>query len=469
MAKKRGTETRASSAETGTLAGEGADSSSGVAGARGAASQLMELFLHVCAALGAEDARDIAAIADVSPENVANWRSGAVREFKPQKLEAAKRGLELRIRALRARARESHGRVGGLAPLEIESGSGPAELQRQFRDSVPYDYLGHRFLYFDAQGALAWERVLSTGYDQDVWLQGVSSAATAWLDPSTRPPGPLAGALGLDRRTRPRGLDVVSLGPGEGTKETLILQAVRAACEGSSITLPWLAYAPVDVSIPLLLRASAAPRARDEGRPPLDVLAFCADFEEGPLEFATRLPTTTESDGLRLVLMLGNVFGNLRSEEQFVRRKLFTLVRPGDLVWLEVGLRPERIADDPLFRATEPDREETSAETMRRLLLEGPYRRWEAASGRPPSTIEMRITLREDDDSARVPGSCNFCHDVVIREERRAVTMLYSRRYALEGLRAWCERLGLRVERMTRVSDGRGIPRVAHLLLRRTA
>lgn len=309
MAKKRGPETRAGSAETGTLAGEGAESSSGVVTARGAPSQLMELFLHVCAALGAEDARDVAAIADVSPENVANWRSGAVREFKPQKLEAAKRGLELRIRALRARARESHGRVGGLAPLEIEAGSGPAELQRQFRDSVPYDYLGHRFLYFDAQGALAWERVLSTGYDQDAWLHGLSSAATAWLDPSTRPPGPLAAALGLDRRTRPRGLDVVSLGPGEGTKETLILQAVRDACESSGLTLPWLAYAPVDVSIPLLLRASAAPRARDEGRPPLDVLAFCADFEEGPLEFASRLPTTTESDGLRLVLMLGNVFG----------------------------------------------------------------------------------------------------------------------------------------------------------------
>jgi hypothetical protein len=47
--------------------------------------------------------------------------------------------------------------------------------------------------------------------------------------------------------------------------------------------------------------------------------------------------------------------------------------------------------------------------------------------------------------------------------------MLYSRRYAIEGLSAWCERLGLRVERMTRVSDGRGIPRVAHLLLRRVA
>ena len=41
-------------------------------------SQLMELFLAVAGELGFASDRDVGALADVGPENVANWRSGAV-------------------------------------------------------------------------------------------------------------------------------------------------------------------------------------------------------------------------------------------------------------------------------------------------------------------------------------------------------------------------------------------------------
>ena len=60
----------------------------------------------------------------------------------------------------------------------------------------------------------------------------------------------------------------------------------------------------------------------------------------------------------------------------------------------------------------------------------------------------MRVWLRQDDDSARIPGSCNFCHDLVIEESSRVCTMLYSRRYEVEGLVGWFEEREFSVERI---------------------
>jgi hypothetical protein len=77
----------------------------------------------------------------------------------------------------------------------------------------------------------------------------------------------------------------------------------------------------------------------------------------------------------------------------------------------------------------------------------------------------MRIWMREDDDSARVPGSINFCHDLVLQEERRACTMLYSRRYKLESLTSWLETLEFSVLRIKKVEDSQKRARVGHVLL----
>jgi hypothetical protein len=114
---------------------------------------------------------------------------------------------------------------------------------------------------------------------------------------------------------------------------------------------------------------------------------------------------------------------------------------------------------------TVTNREETAAEANRRLLLEGPYRRWEVALGRKPHEVSTRVWVREDDEASRIPGSCNFCHDLVLEEEKRTCTMLYSRRYRLEPLTAWFERQGYTVERVHEVADPKGQPRVAHILL----
>lgn len=438
----------------------------------------MELFLAVATELGFTSDRDIGALADVGPENVVNWRSGSVKEFKVQKLRAAIDNLSAQLRALRVEAGrlQSHD-AGHLHPIEIEEGSSPVDLQRQFRDRVVYDYLGHRFMYFEPQGALAWENLIRSGYEQDQWLAGVDQCAEMWLSRSSGGGGrgPIAQALGLGRRERPRGVDIISLGVGDGSKESLFMRRLLAAENEAKQRTAWITFAAVDVSIALLIEAGKNARKAllDEVEGSVvsrAVLPFCADFEEGPLDFQRRLRSAMPSsaEGLRLVLILGNVFGNLRDEEMFVRQKLLQLVRPGDMVWIEVGLRFANMEDDPLYQLTQKvERAESAAEANRRLLLEGPYRRFAAATGRASPNLDSRVWVREDDDSARIPGSCNFCHDLVIHDENRVCTMLYSRRYKLEQLTTWWEGQGFSVEGIHRVKDSKGRQRVAHLLLRR--
>jgi transcriptional regulator with XRE-family HTH domain len=438
-------------------------------------SQVVELLLSVAESLGVTGDRDLAALAGVSVETISNWRGGAVQELKPTKLRAVERALAARVGALLERAGAVRADPDlGLVPIEIEERSSPTALQRQLRDRIHYDYLGHRFLYFEPQGALAWESLIGAGYEQDLWLRGVDECAKAWIDPARHARGgcrgPIADALGYGPKAKTRGLDVVSLGPGEGGKELRILERVLDLEKRADQSLPFLTLALCDVSISLLLRAvdEASRRVLNEGSH-ANVLGFCADFEEGPLAFMTRLPTARgdAGDGLRLVVILGNVFGNVRDEQTFLRTKLADILRPGDLLWLEVGVRFDRPSQDPLFRLTEQDREETATEAHRRLLLEGPYRRWESAVGRPPDKLGMRVRVREDDEASRVPGSYNFVHDLVIEGQGRTITMLYSRRYQIEGLTRWLEDNGFAVERMVPVLDSKKQARVTHVLARR--
>ncbi len=441
-------------------------------------SQLLDLLLHVAAELGAKADREVAELAEVSADNVANWRDGSVKELKTQTLLAFKRNLATRLAFLRQQVEHAEVAVGeGLVPIEIEENSGPSALQRQFIDRMVYDYLGHRFLYFEPQGALAWEGLIKGGYEQDCWLAGVRACVQDWLDPRRDAggwcKGPLAESLGWDRRAAPRGLDVVSLGPGEGGKEVIVLGEILRRQGELGQRLRWLTLALVDVSIPLLLTATRDARALVRGlgqaeATPVGVLPFCADFEEGQLSFVQRLPSEAAEGraGLRLVMVLGNVFGNVRDEESFLQQKVRRLLRPGDLLWIDVGIRPERIEHDPLFRMTDPEQAATAAFSGRRLLLEGPYRRWEAAIGRPPSELETRVWLREGDDSSRVPGSVNFCHDLVIKNERRVCTMLYSRRYDPTALGRWLEERGFELLRTSFVHDSQRRQRVVHLLAR---
>jgi hypothetical protein len=68
-----------------------------------------------------------------------------------------------------------------------------------------------------------------------------------------------------------------------------------------------------------------------------------------------------------------------------------------------------------------------------------------------------------------VPGSYNFCHDLVIVDESRVCTMLYSRRYGRDELCRWFEGLDFGLVDVQTVEAGKGKPSVAHLLLVRSS
>ncbi|MEO1482784.1 MAG: L-histidine N(alpha)-methyltransferase [Myxococcota bacterium] len=430
-------------------------------------SQVIELFLRIANALGRETDREIAELAGVTPENVANWQAGSVKEFKRQTLIGIADRITDQIAALRGhRASTEIGLRHGLIELEVEEASAPDALQRDFSDRLRYDYLGHRFLYYEPQGALAWENLIRDSYVHRAWLDGVSRCAHRWFGgsgPEQPRGGVLNQTLGLRRGAHRAGLELVSLGSGEGGKE----EAVLAALAGLDHRPAWTALALVDVSIPLLMRAARTARSlvfERFGEEGVAVLPCCADFEEGELNFLERLPRArSKADAKRVVLMFGNVLGSLRDEERFVAEKLERMLEPGDYVWLEVNQKLDDPSDDPLHALTNAETQSAS-EAHRRLVLEGPYRRFEAAGHRRPSNVKTRVSLQE---GTAVPGSVNYVQDLVIVDEDRIVTMLYSRRYELSGLKQWLDSHGFEVEDSVAIDGGSSKESMLHLLIRK--
>ncbi|MEM6731224.1 MAG: L-histidine N(alpha)-methyltransferase [Myxococcota bacterium] len=431
-------------------------------------SQVIELFMRIAHALGRESDREIAELAGVTPENVANWRAGTVKEFKRQTLTGIADRIADQIAALRGhRASTEIGLRHGLIELEVEESSAPDALQRDFSDRLHYDYLGHRFLYYEPQGALAWENLIRESYTHRAWLDGISRCAREWFGASGSAHGGILNqALGLRRGAQRSGLELVSLGAGEGGKEKVLLHML------SELTYQpaWLALALVDVSIPLLMRAARTTRSlvfEKFGGEGVAVLPCCADFEEGELNFLERLPRArSKAEARRLVLLFGNVMGSLRDEERFFGEKLDRMLAPGDYVWLEVNRRLERASDDPMHAMT-GENTLTASSAHRRLVLEGPYRRFEAAGHRRPANIHTRVSLREGDETCAVPGSVNYCQDLVIEDEGRVVTMLYSRRYEEAGLRAWLGERDFDVEDSLVVDGGSSKESMIHVLARK--
>ncbi len=423
-------------------------------------SQVIDLLLHMLDVLGISGDREIADLVGVTPEQVKNWKKGRGENLKLVTLDGVKRGLAAHLHTLLEHTYRSEPE-GGTVRLEVEDGAAPSELLRQFGDRYHHDsYLGHRFLYYDPHCALAWENLIRRGYGMQEWLHGVERCAETWL-------GDLRAG---------QGLDIVSLGPGEGEKEARILRQIARREKALQRPLPWLTYVPVDLSMPLLLKAAKRALIEPDLRQSQGmrtVIPTCADFEYGALHFATRLPSARRADGLRLVLVLGNILGNVRDEESFIRRTLVNLTRPGDLVWIEAARKLDPIESDPVFPMTQATSEPTAEDSTRTALLEMPYRVWEVSQGRVPRDVKLRVTLQSyasGDDSCKVPGSVNFCHDLIIPEDKgqqRIRTMLFTRRYVDEQLSATFERLGFEPEDIQHVKDSKGRPLVAHYLLRR--
>jgi hypothetical protein len=428
-------------------------------------SQVFDLIFGLLELHGFHTNEAQASILGVTATTIHNWKTGKVKALNRGKLEEViaklhflgkRRGVDL---------------VGepSLCPIVIEEGAGPEDLERQLHEKWDSVYLGHKFLYYHPAGAMAWIKLLETGYGSAELSKGFVTALTAALELSSQGSGKLAAALRWSEG-KSCGIDLISLGPGDGAKEARAIELLIEHSGPNHRLIDWLTYTPVDVSIPLLRLASENARnlIRDrveaERWPHFLVRPSCSDFEEGNIGFASHLSEAQEDR--RLLLFLGGTFGNLKSETAFIERTLGRLLRPGDLLWLEVGVRQPRIEDDSLHALAKGGLGDTQ-ETVRRALVEGPHRRFRASVG-SQLTSNMRIIPRDGGVTCEVPRSYNFVHDVDINASGQRCSVLYSRRYEIAALRQWLAGFGYETLFEYAVKDSRQRDRTAHLLLRRT-
>ena len=422
-------------------------------------SQVFDLIFGLLELYGFSTSEAQASILGVTPTTISNWKTGKVKALNRGKLEEVierihfigkRRGVDL---------------VGepSLCPIVIEDGAGPEDIERELREKWDSVYLGHKFLYYHPAGAMAWTKLLETSYGDGQLIKNFTAAISTALQHDATNVGKLASVLRW-HEGKSCGIDLVSLGPGDGVKEARAIELLIAHSGPEHRLIDWLTYTPVDVSIPLLRLASEKARnlIRDrvssERWPHFLVRPSCSDFEEGKIGFAHHLSGNDEDR--RLVLFLGGTFGNLKSETAFVENSLGRLMRPGDLLWLEVGVRQANIEDDSLHALTKEGFGDTQ-ETVRRSLVEGPHRRFRASVGSPFDTT-MRIIPRDGGATCEVPRCYNFVHDVDINPSGQRCSVLYSRRYDIAALRHWLTSFGYETLYEHAVKD-----RTAHLLLRR--
>lgn len=439
--------------------------------ARGSSQQAFDLIFGLLELHGFHSNDAQASILGVTPTTITNWKTGRVKALNRGKLDEVIK----RIHFLGKRRGVDLVGEPSLCPIVIEEGAGPADLERQLRDKWDSVYLGHKFLYYHPAGAMAWTKLLETGYGRDLLARGFSQALATSL---TR----RGGATKTGRHEQKQnladvlrwtegkscGIDLISLGPGDGSKEVRALSLLIERAGTDIRLIDWLTYTPVDASIPMLRIASEQARNlfRDtlprERWPQFLVRPACSDFEDGKIGFSHHL--SDHPSDRRIALFLGGTFGNLKSETAFIERSLARLLRPGDVLWLEVGVRKARIEDDGLFAlSTEVG---DTQETVRRSLVEGPHRRFFASVGVQAET-RMRIIPRDGGATCEVPRSYNFVHDVEINTRGQRCSVMYSRRYDIDALCRWFQGFGYETLRVDRVKDTQGHDRTAHLLFRR--
>lgn len=421
---------------------------------------MFDLIFGLLELYGFSTSETQASVLGVTATTISNWKTGKVKALNRGKLEE----VVERMHFLGRRCGVDLVGEPSLCPIVIEDGAGPEDLERELREKWDSVYLGHKFLYYHPEGAMAWTKLLETGYDGAQLLKNFAAAlSTALSHDSPTNPGKLAGMLRW-HEGKSCGIDLISLGPGDGTKEARAIELLIAHSGPEHRLIDWLTYTPVDVSIPLLRLASDKARNLIRDRVPPErwphflVRPTCSDFEDGKINFAHNL--SDGEDDRRLVLFLGNTFGNLKSETAFVENSLSRLMRPSDLLWLEVGVRKPNIEDDGLHALTKGGFGDTQ-ETVRRSLVEGPHRRFRASVGSPFDST-MRIIPRDGGATCEVPRCYNFVHDVDINPSGQRCSVLYSRRYDIPSLRQWLAGFGYETLYEHAVEG-----RTAHLLLRR--
>jgi hypothetical protein len=189
--------------------------------------------------------------------------------------------------------------------------------------------------------------------------------------------------------------DVISLGPGNGYKDRLILSALARELDHRGVP-DSVFYYPIDVSLPMLSAAQRTILQDVSLQRRVRIKAIHSDF----VNITAFRPVFDYRPEPNLFLFLGNTLGNIQDEINFLQR-VRSAMHPGDVLILEVRLRTGQLV---LGGRTE-DQNGLSFSALR--ILRVPY-------------TPDRLVHRVEDTVSQIPGTqtvATLMHDVEVGDE----------------------------------------------------
>jgi uncharacterized SAM-dependent methyltransferase len=270
-------------------------------------------------------------------------------------------------------------------------------------------------LFYEAGGGAAnWTELTTDGA-----YASATDSTTLFRDDATGIARAVAEAAG------DRPLCIVSLGPGTGWKDELLIRAISG---GPPRAAP-LRYFALDASPILATQAMTRVLvAEDLTRAGVQAAALAARFEDLP---ALR-PLYEAADAVNVVMLLGSTLGNLADEEGLLSL-LATTLRPQDLLLLEVTL--QKPGTDEIAALGDPL-------TVRRFNHE-PL----AALGVPfePDHMTYRMATGRSTIRDTVTVVANYRDFVVDRQPVASADLAYLHRYEADAILEALSTAGLTV------------------------
>lgn len=401
----------------------------------------------------------------LSEEAIRKWSEGKVESLSDASFKNVLGKLSENIGRRPYVTAVTHADSHTVLRIHMEKCSDPSEIHHELSAGLAAHNKKHvqqKYLYYDPTGARRWLEVIgSRSYSQMQWVHCAEDFVNEWRSHSAH------GDL-----LKVQDLEVISLGTGDGAKEERFLTCVRdLRSEGERTTTFML----VEISVSLLCSSAVLLGQFQRSIDGFELTPWCADFEEGPMGFAQDLPSTRtalSSSRRRLVMILGNTFANVQHESEFVGRLKRSLVRSGDLLWLELAEGCERIEEDPFFDVLKDypksPRANHQAMTSREELVIGSYLRHAGMGNSHAGFPELQLALIQTQEHCEVQESYNFVYTISpSSSEPRAIKMLFTRRYREPSLVKWFRDRGFNTLLTKKVASADGRQRVMHLLLQR--
>ncbi|HYC60281.1 MAG TPA: L-histidine N(alpha)-methyltransferase [Thermoanaerobaculia bacterium] len=297
---------------------------------------------------------------------------------------------------------------------QIWPGTPPDYWRRQIRAALSTRAVPSKLLYLSHRAAQNWVDLCGAF---DLRLQAGQLLRRALPE------------LVTEIATRAKTLSILSLGPGTGDDDALLLQEL---CTQQVIEKP-IAYIAYDVSYPLLQATVARIRERFTGtglhfEALVHLSVINADFDDLVQYRDTVLSGSTP----RLILLLGGTLGNF-TEDNLITA-VADIMRPGDQLLLGVDCYHSELSDEQLQRRY------SDLDIGRRFLAE-PLIDFVVSNWRWGTKLEMELTANIETSvrpfRSSVPDAKTVIHKVTMQDQEYRLSL--SHKYSIDKLRLYLQ------------------------------